>query len=133
MKRQNAPELATVGSSAGKEANKMEQQQLQSWEIAAIEALGEIDVVYVEDRRAYISSKIFGTSRFLLVEQHYNESIQLEQINDAEKGDSRVVIQVDELPCLLKVLLCWYLEARKPPSATAVAQEPLYDLDERPF
>ena len=77
--------------------------------------------------RVYTSSKTFGKSRYHLIDKKY-DSVQIEQVNIDEKWGSRVILQSDELPALLKTLLMWYLE-----DAEKAATSELEDLSDNPF
>jgi hypothetical protein len=106
---------------------------MEQWQLDALQALLETEeVTFVEaNERAYISSEMYGKSRYHLVEQLYRRGIQIEQINSEEKWGSRVILQEDELPALLKVLLGWYMESQRP--TENAPEESLGDLDDHPF
>src|SRR5947209_19049031 len=83
---------------------------MEHWQQEALQALLTTEVKHVEDgTRVYVSSKTYGDSRFHLLSKRY-DGVQLEQTNIDEKWGSRVVLQADELPAVLKTLLSWYLE-----------------------
>lgn len=97
-----------------------------------VKELLETEIKLVEEKRAYISSKLYGDSRFHMVDKKYDGSIQVEQTNVDEKWGSRVQLQKDEIPALLKLLLTWYL-ADQAEQIADQADEPLGDLDDHPF
>lgn len=106
---------------------------MEQWKLDAIFALLETeDVNFVEpNERAYLSSEMYGKSRYHLVDHRYDSAVQIEQVNSDEKWGSRVILQEDEIPALLKVLLGWYLESQRPADDTP--GEPLGDVDDHPF
>jgi hypothetical protein len=106
---------------------------MDQWKLDAVLALldKEEDVRFVEDNdRAYLSSALYGKSRYHLVDLRSDRAVQIEQVNTEEKWGSRVQLQADELPDLLKVLLAWYLDSVKPEPPQ---EESLGDLDDHPF
>jgi hypothetical protein len=104
---------------------------MDQWRLDAIFALLEMDDVhFVEPTRAYLSSAIYGNSRYHMIDKLPSGSVQIEQTTIDEKWGSRVKVEHDELPSLLKVLLDWYLEGQRP---TAAPEESLGDLDDHPF
>jgi hypothetical protein len=83
---------------------------VEQWQIDAIQKLlVDTEVKQVERKRFYISSQTYGDSRYHLVDRRHN-GVQIEQTTIDEKWGSRVNLQEDEIPAVLKVLLTWYLE-----------------------
>jgi hypothetical protein len=108
---------------------------LEEWQIDALATLLATETKEVEEgSRVYVSSKTYGDSRFHLLSKKY-DGIQVEQTNIEDKWGSRVNLQTDEVPAVLKTLLSWYLEEvkkeqdRKPSDD----EDPLGDLDDNPF
>lgn len=101
----------------------MEQQQLE----AIDQLLTTTETKQVEEQRIYISSKTYGDSRFHIISKLDN-GIQIDQTNIDEKWGSRVFIQNDELPALIKTLLCWYLDTEE-----WEYTDDLGDLEAHPF
>jgi hypothetical protein len=90
---------------------------LDPWQIEAIEKLLETGINQVEaGERVYISSQLYGSSRYHLIDKKA-DGIQIEQVNVDEKWGSRVQFKGDELPKLLRTLLEWYLEDYLEPSS----------------
>ena len=96
----------------------------KSWKIKAIEEILDCDAKQVEDKRFYLSSKVYGDSRYHLIDKRHN-GVQIEQLNIDEKWGSRTFLQEDEIKPFLKVLLQWYID-----DAT---DDSLSDLDDHPF
>jgi hypothetical protein len=86
---------------------------MELWQQEALQALLETGIKEVEEgSRVYVSSKIYGDSRFHLVSKK-GDGVQIEQTNTDEKWGSRVQLQADEIPAVLKTLLTWHLEEVK--------------------
>ena len=114
---------------------------MEQWQVDAINAILEIETKEVEEggTRVYISSKTYGDSRFHLLSKKY-DCVQIEQTNIEEKWGSRVQMQDDELPALLKTLLIWHLDEVRQANERAqslkeyaVTDDSLGDLDDHPF
>ncbi len=112
---------------------------MEQWQIEALQALLEAKTTEVEEgSRVYVSSKTYGDSRFHLVSKKY-DGVQIEQTNVDEKWGSRVQLQADEIPAVLKTLLIWHLDEvhqrqeQKAASAALPDDEGLGDLDDHPF
>ncbi|SRR6266571_5281361 len=86
---------------------------MEQWQIEAIQKLLETDVKQVERKRFYVSSQTYGDSRYHLIDKRHN-GVQIEQTNIEEKWGSRINLQEDEVPAVLKVLLDWYLQDTRP-------------------
>lgn len=93
----------------------------------AIAELLEAEVTWVEDNRAYISSKQHGSSRWHIVSETYDGGVQIDQTVSDEKYPSRVNFAPDEVPFVLTVLLAAYLKNKNTSSSV------LGDIPEHPF
>ncbi len=109
---------------------------MEQWQIEAIQQLLGTTVKEVEEgSRVYVSSKTYGDSRFHLLSKKY-DGVQIEQTNIEEKWGSRVHLQGDEIPQVLKTLLTWYLEDvhQSQSEQAAPATDYLGDMDDsQPF
>jgi hypothetical protein len=102
---------------------------MEQWQLEALQALLETQVKQVEETRVYTSSATYGNSRYHLIDKRY-DGVQIEQINVDEKWGSRVLLQDDELPTVLKTLLTWYLDDVK---EREHSRRELGDLEDYPF
>ena len=110
---------------------------MEPWQLEILQKLLKTEVKEVEEgTRIYVSSKTYGDSRFHLLSKTY-DVVQIEQTNIDEKWGSRIHLQSDEIPAVLKTLLAWYLEdvrARQESAAAfAPIDDPFGDNDEHPF
>src|SRR5579859_1159949 len=107
---------------------------MEAWQMEALKTLLETAITEVEPgKRVYLSSKLYGESRYHLINKKY-DGVQVEQVNIEEKWGSRVTLHSDELPALLKTLLTWHLEAVKEAlDGKQRVSDDLGDLGEHPF
>ena len=106
---------------------------MEQWQTELIEQLLATEVKEVEEgTRVYTSSKLYGDSRYHLLDKKY-DGVQIEQINVEEKWGSRVLLREDEIPMVLKVMLGWWLEDARTKGVHEYEGQREDQLDDHPF
>lgn len=104
------------------------------WQREALCCVLQTEVKELEaDQRVYMSSEMYGNSRYHLVERR-DDGIQLEQVDVGDRWNRRINFSQDEIPPLLKTLLLWYLKTVQPRRQHQEEEgDGLGDVEEHPF